>query len=65
MRILADRETCASSGMCALTAPDLFDQDEADGRVLLLRDSPDADREEAARKAVRYCPARALSWHKD
>jgi ferredoxin len=65
MKILADREACASSGMCALTAPGMFDQDEADGRVLLLRDSPAAGHEEAARKAVRYCPSRALAWHED
>ncbi|WP_205326701.1 ferredoxin [Glycomyces sp. YM15] len=59
MRINADTEACASSGMCALTAPEYFDQDEEDGRVVLLADAAeDCDGEVAA--AVRLCPANAL-----
>lgn len=61
MRINADREVCCSSGMCALTAPDVFDQDEDDGRVVLLVPEPGADQESAAREAVELCPSGALS----
>jgi ferredoxin len=63
MRIVADREACASSGMCALTAPEYFDQDDEDGRVVLLAveggtvEAGDCD--EVA-DAVRLCPAGAL-----
>jgi ferredoxin len=58
-RIIADTERCASSGMCALTAPDRFDQDDVDGRVVLLADeAEDGDRDVA--DAVRLCPAGAL-----
>ncbi|SDR89832.1 ferredoxin [Microlunatus soli] len=56
--IIADTEICASSGMCALTAPDHFDQDDQDGRVVLLR-AEDDDSEEVA-DAVRLCPSGAL-----
>jgi ferredoxin len=47
--------------MCALTAADLFDQDD-DGRVLLLATGELSDADlEAAREAVALCPSGALS----
>lgn len=59
VRIVADTERCASSGMCALTAPEHFDQDDEDGRVVLLaEEAEDGDRDVA--DAVRLCPAGAL-----
>jgi ferredoxin len=61
VRINADREVCCSSGMCALTAPDVFDQDEDDGRVVVLVPEPGAAQEAAAREAVELCPSGALS----
>ena len=61
MRIEADRERCASSGMCVLTAPDVFDQDEDDGRVVLLMPDVTEEQEAAVRKAIQLCPSRALS----
>jgi ferredoxin len=58
-RIIADTEQCASSGMCALTAPEHFDQDDVDGRVVLLAaEARDGDRD--VTDAVRLCPAAAL-----
>ncbi|MCC3764008.1 ferredoxin [Glycomyces sp. TRM65418] len=58
-RIIADAEQCMSSGMCALTAPDHFDQDDEDGRVVLLaEEAEDGDGDVA--DAVRLCPAAAL-----
>lgn len=60
VRIIADRDLCASSGMCVLTSPEYFDQDEEDGRVVLLADeAEDCDTE--VEEAVRLCPSRALS----
>jgi ferredoxin len=59
MRITADRDRCVSSGMCALTASEYFDQDEDDGRVVLLADeAEDCDTE--VQDAVRLCPSGAL-----
>lgn len=47
--------------MCALTAPNLFDQDK-DGRVLLRDKRALNDAElDLARQAVALCPSRALS----
>jgi ferredoxin len=61
MRIVADREVCAASGMCALTAPAVFDQDDVDGRVVVRNVRPAAVDLEAARQAVSLCPTGALS----
>lgn len=58
--IEADPEVCIGSGMCALTAPDLFDQSEDDGTVLLLRPVPADPELGSARDAVRRCPSGAL-----
>ncbi|MGH3491477.1 MAG: ferredoxin [Actinopolymorphaceae bacterium] len=61
MRIVVDRERCVSAGMCVLTEPDVFDQDEDDGRVILLAPEPPAAQEETARQAVALCPSGALT----
>ncbi|MFD0313333.1 ferredoxin [Streptomyces flavalbus] len=60
MRIEADPEVCVGSGMCALAAPDLFDQSDDDGTVVVLRSVPPADRFPAVRGVVERCPSRAL-----
>lgn len=61
MRIHADRDVCVGAGMCALTLPEVFDQDPEDGRVVLLTSTPPAELEEQARRAVVLCPSGALS----
>ncbi|MGW0769010.1 ferredoxin [Streptomyces sp. NPDC002676] len=60
MRIEADPDVCVSSGMCALSAPDLFDQSDDDGTVVVLRSDPPAERVTAVRGVVGRCPSRAL-----
>ena len=54
--IVADRDVCIGAGMCVLTAPDVFDQDD-EGLVVLLTAEP-AD--PAALAAVPLCPSGAL-----
>jgi ferredoxin len=61
VKIKADSGVCIGAGMCALTAPDVFDQSEDDGTVVLLDPEPPARRETAARRAVQLCPSGALS----
>jgi ferredoxin len=62
-RLEADRECCVGAGMCALTAPEVFEQDADDGRVVLLLDRPTGATLDAAREAVDLCPSGALSLH--
>ncbi|MGW5703435.1 ferredoxin [Amycolatopsis japonica] len=56
MRLEVDRERCVGAGMCVLTAPEVFAQDEEDGRVRLL----DRDPVEIG-DAVQLCPAAAIT----
>ncbi len=60
MRVTVDRERCASAGMCALTAPDIFDQDDHDGRVVLLDADPPAARHAMVQEAAILCPSQAI-----
>jgi ferredoxin len=60
MTVVADRHRCIAAGMCVLTEPALFDQDD-DGTVVLLG-QPRSDAEtDGARRAVHACPAGALT----
>ncbi|THV24430.1 ferredoxin [Glycomyces paridis] len=61
MRIVADRERCMSAGMCALTAPEVFDQDDEDGRVLVRESDPEAEAALRAADAIELCPSGALA----
>ncbi|MFB6806940.1 ferredoxin [Streptomyces sp. NPDC056387] len=51
-RLSIDRERCIGAGMCAMTAPEVFDQDPGDGLVLLLDAEPPAAHRTAARMAA-------------
>ncbi|MEU4740120.1 ferredoxin [Actinosynnema sp. NPDC023658] len=60
MRVEVDQERCAGAGMCALTDPEVFDQDEVDGTVVLLEPSPSGEHRRTAREAAHLCPAGAI-----
>jgi len=60
VKVEVDPDVCAGAGMCALTDPAVFDQDEVDGTVVLLQPSPTGEHEEAAREAAHLCPAGAI-----
>jgi ferredoxin len=56
MRIQVDRDRCRGAGQCALSAPELFDQSEEDGTVLVLDQQPPPAFHEQARLAAALCP---------
>ncbi|SDD55201.1 ferredoxin [Glycomyces harbinensis] len=60
MRIRVDRERCVGAGMCVLTAADYFEQDDEDGRVVLLADEAE-DCDTAIADAAALCPAGAIT----
>jgi ferredoxin len=60
MRVAADRDVCIGSGMCLLTEPAVFDQDDDEGLVVLLAADVPAEDADAARQAVALCPSGAL-----
>ena len=61
MKLNVDRERCIGAGMCALTAPEIFDQNTEDGRVLLLDPAPRSPQHTTAREAAYVCPAAAIT----
>ncbi|WP_338785573.1 ferredoxin [Streptomyces sp. DG1A-41] len=60
MKVVADYEKCCSAGQCAVLAPDVFDQDEDDGVVVILDAEPPAQLHDAVFQAVTACPGSAL-----
>lgn len=64
MRIEVDRERCVGSGLCALSVPEVFDQDQEDGLVVLRQARAGAD-PGRLREAVRLCPSGALALAED
>jgi ferredoxin len=61
MRVTVDQNKCIASGQCVLTAPDVFDQREEDGIVVLLNPTPLAEWAEDVRHAAALCPSRAIT----
>jgi ferredoxin len=60
MKVTVDQGKCMSSGQCVLNAGDLFDQRDDDGVVILLNETPPAERAQDARNAAAACPALAI-----
>ena len=60
MKVTVDQDKCASSGNCVMHAPELFDQRDDDGVVVLLNENPSAEQAGNARKAAAGCPALAI-----
>lgn len=62
MRIVVDHRRCVGAGQCVVVSPELFDQNENDGTVIVLRPHLQGDDEIAlAREAADACPGRTLS----
>ncbi|MFC3996396.1 ferredoxin [Nocardiopsis sediminis] len=60
MRVEVDEHRCVASGQCVLIAPEVFDQRDEDGTVVLLESAPAPDRRAGAREAAMLCPASAI-----
>ena len=60
MRIVVDRNRCASTGMCEALAPDVFEIG-ADGALTIRQEHPGEDRRTEIEQACLDCPTQALS----
>ncbi|ONI78329.1 ferredoxin [Kribbella sp. ALI-6-A] len=61
MQVEVDVPKCVASGQCVLIAPDVFDQRDEDGIVVLLDDSPPVEQYAAVRESALVCPAAAIT----
>ncbi|MET9684076.1 ferredoxin [Streptomyces coeruleorubidus] len=60
MHIDIDKDVCIGAGQCALTAPDVFTQDD-DGYSALLPGREDGSGSPLVREAARACPVSAIT----
>ncbi|MEW2402538.1 ferredoxin [Streptomyces sp. NPDC046862] len=60
MKVSVDADKCVAAGQCVLLAPDVFDQREEDGIVVLLDETPGPESHEAVRESAMVCPAAAI-----
>lgn len=65
MRVTIERARCIAAGQCVLKSPEVFDQSEEDGIVILLNENPSAALADSVRTAARLCPAEAIKVHED
>lgn len=61
MKITVDEDKCCGAGQCVLIAPEVFDQRDDDGIVVLLDAAPPEEQHEAVREAAGVCPAAAIA----
>lgn len=60
IRIHVDQHACVGAGQCVMASPQVFDQRDEDGVVVLLQDHVDSTLETSVRKAAKLCPALAI-----
>ncbi|MEV4106649.1 ferredoxin [Nonomuraea sp. NPDC049695] len=60
MKVRVDEDKCCGAGQCVLLAPDVFDQREDDGIVILLEAEPAEHLHASVREAAAVCPAAAI-----
>ncbi|MER5355344.1 ferredoxin [Kitasatospora sp. NPDC002551] len=61
MQVNVDRDRCCSSGQCVMTAPEVFEQDDLDGLVTVLRPVVPASLRGDVRLAADLCPGGAIA----
>lgn len=60
MKVSVEADKCVAAGQCVLLAPDVFDQREEDGVVVLLDETPGPEHHDTVREAALVCPAAAI-----
>ena len=65
MKLTADKTICTGAGNCVRLAPDWFDQDDQEGLVVLLDDTPPAELRQLMTDVVDACPTGAIQLDLD
>jgi ferredoxin len=61
MKVSVDQDKCCGAGTCVLLAPDMFDQRDSDGLVVLLDEAPAEELHDIVREAASVCPGVAIT----
>lgn len=65
MKVTVDEGKCCGAGTCVLLAPDVFDQRDEDGIVILLDERPGTELHSIVREAASVCPGAAILVSED
>jgi ferredoxin len=60
MKVSIEADKCVAAGQCVLLAPEVFDQRDEDGVVVLLDETPGPEQHDAVRESALACPAAAI-----
>jgi ferredoxin len=60
MRVTVDSGSCVGAGKCVWAVPEVFDQSEDDGTVILLDEQPPLQLHKAVVDAEIACPSGAI-----
>lgn len=55
-----DEARCVAAGLCAMVAPEVFDQRDDNGVAILLTENPTDEQLPGVQEAISLCPAAAL-----
>ena len=65
LTVSVDRGVCVSSGNCAASVPEVFDQDDVEGVVILRDEQPPHELHERVEMAEQLCPVRAIQTRRN
>jgi ferredoxin len=60
MKVIVDMDKCQDHGQCAFSAPAVFEIN-ADGKLVVLDDSPDESLRDSVEEAADVCPVQAIT----
>ncbi|HTO71236.1 MAG TPA: ferredoxin [Myxococcota bacterium] len=60
MRVRVDTDLCQGHAVCKEEAPAVFAVDDRTNKVVVLAERPDESLRAEVRRAVKYCPTRAI-----
>jgi ferredoxin len=60
MKVTVEAAKCVAAGQCVVLAPEVFDQRDEDGVVVLLDETPGPEQGDAVRESAMVCPAAAI-----
>lgn len=60
MKVVVDMDKCQDHGQCAFSAPEVFEIN-ADGKLVVLNDSPDEALRDSVEEAADVCPVQAIT----
>ncbi|MFD9665119.1 ferredoxin [Rhodococcus sp. NPDC059968] len=63
MRIEIDHDRCCGAGQCVLAAPEVFDQADDTGLVILLDENLSDELLPVVQEAALVCPAQCIQIH--